>query len=145
MGSATRQGRLWGTAARDWPELQEPLALPLWEAMLDAAAVGPGTRVLDAGCGAGGASVRAAPRGAHVNGLDATEALRAISLLESPSAIRRATSCSRRVSGSAAGRSAVRLSARISLGAIWGWRDDAPRATSRMACSRCCGAASFNR
>jgi SAM-dependent methyltransferase len=78
MGSATRQGRLWGTAARDWAELQESLALPLWEAMLDAAAVGPGTRVLDAGCGAGGASVRAARRGAHVNGLDAAEALLAI-------------------------------------------------------------------
>jgi SAM-dependent methyltransferase len=78
MGSATRQGLLWGAAAQDWAELQEPLALPLWEAMLDAAAVGPGTRVLDAGCGAGGASVRAARRGAHVNGLDAAEALLAI-------------------------------------------------------------------
>jgi SAM-dependent methyltransferase len=73
--SATRQGRLWGAAAQDWAELQELMALPLWEAMLDAAAVGPGTRVLDAGCGAGGASVRAARRGAHVNGLDAAEAL----------------------------------------------------------------------
>ena len=78
MRSVTRQGRLWGAAAQDWAELQEPLALPLWEAMLDAAAVGPGTRVLDAGCGAGGASVRAARRGAHVNGLDAAEALLAI-------------------------------------------------------------------
>src|SRR3954470_15287339 len=78
MRSATRQGRLWGAAAQAWAELQEPLALPLWEAMLDAAAVGPGTRVLDAGCGAGGASVRAARRGAHVNGLDAAEALLAI-------------------------------------------------------------------
>jgi SAM-dependent methyltransferase len=46
--------------------------------MLDAATVGPGTRVLDAGCGAGGASVCAARRGAHVNGLDAAEALLAI-------------------------------------------------------------------
>src|SRR5438093_10274963 len=46
--------------------------------MLDAAAVGPGTRVLDAGCGAGGASVLAARRGAAVNGLDAAEALLAI-------------------------------------------------------------------
>jgi SAM-dependent methyltransferase len=78
MGSATRQGRLWGAAAQDWAELQEPLALPLWEAMLDAAGVGPGTRLLDAGCGAGGASVLAARRGSHVNGLDAAEALLAI-------------------------------------------------------------------
>jgi SAM-dependent methyltransferase len=78
MESAMRQGRLWGAAAQDWAERQEILALPLWEAMLDAAAVGPGTHVLDAGCGAGGASVRAARRGALVNGLDAAEALLAI-------------------------------------------------------------------
>jgi SAM-dependent methyltransferase len=69
------QGQLWGRAAHDWAELQEPTALPLWEAMLDAAAVGPGTHVLDAGCGAGGASLLAVGRGAYVNGLDAAEAL----------------------------------------------------------------------
>jgi hypothetical protein len=46
MGSATVQGRLWGRAAHDRAELQEPMALPLWVAMLDAAAVGTGTRVL---------------------------------------------------------------------------------------------------
>ena len=38
------QGQIWGRAALDWAELQEPVA------MLDAAAVGMGTRVLDAGC-----------------------------------------------------------------------------------------------
>jgi SAM-dependent methyltransferase len=77
-GSATVQGRLWSRAALDWAELQEHVSAPLWEAMLDAAAVGRGTRVLDAGCGAGGASALAASRGAHVNGLDAAEALIAI-------------------------------------------------------------------
>src|SRR5947199_1253493 len=84
MGSATVQGPLWSRAAHDWAELQEPTALPLWEAMLDAAAVGPGTRVVDAGCGAGGASVLAAGRGAHVNGLDAAEALLAIARARVP-------------------------------------------------------------
>src|SRR5438874_3048660 len=78
MGSAAVQGRFWGRAAHDWAELQEPAGLPLWEAMLDAAAVGPGTRLLDAGCGAGGASVLAAGRGAQVNGLDAAQGLLAI-------------------------------------------------------------------
>src|SRR5437764_5955317 len=78
MGSAAVQGQLWGRAAHDWAELQEPTALPLWAAMLDAAAVGPGVHVLDAGCGAGGASTLAAHRGAQVNGLDAAEALLAI-------------------------------------------------------------------
>jgi SAM-dependent methyltransferase len=84
MASAAVQGQLWGRAAHDWAELQEPTALPLWVAMLDAAAVGPGTRVLDAGCGAGGASVLAADRGAQVNGLDAAEALLAIARARVP-------------------------------------------------------------
>jgi hypothetical protein len=46
-GSVMVQGQLWGRAAHDWVELQEPMALPLWEAMLDAAMVGPGAHVLD--------------------------------------------------------------------------------------------------
>ena len=78
MGSAPVQGQLWSRAALDWAELQEPVATPLWETVLAAAAVGEGTRLLDAGCGAGGASVLAARRGAQVNGLDAAEALLAI-------------------------------------------------------------------
>jgi SAM-dependent methyltransferase len=84
MGSAAGQGPLWSRAAHDWAELQEPAALPLWEAMLTAAAVGPGTRLLDAGCGAGGASALAAGRGARVNGLDAAEALLAIARARVP-------------------------------------------------------------
>jgi SAM-dependent methyltransferase len=43
--------------------------------MLDSAGVGQGTRLLDLGCGGGGASVLAAQRGARVAGLDAAEAL----------------------------------------------------------------------
>lgn len=78
MGSAEIHGEMWGSAARDWAELQEPVSTPLWEAMLDAAKVGRGTRLLDAGCGGGGASVRAAERGAQVSGLDAANALIAI-------------------------------------------------------------------
>ena len=78
MGSSTVQGKLWGAAARDWAELQEPLHLPVWEAMLDAAQVQDGTSFFDAGCGGGGSCVQAAGRGAHVSGLDASEALIAI-------------------------------------------------------------------
>lgn len=72
MGSARVQGDLWGRAPRDWAELQEIQHAPLWEAMLDATGVGPGTRVLDAGCGGGGASAIGAARGAKVSGLDAS-------------------------------------------------------------------------
>ncbi len=78
MGSSTVQGQLWGGAARDWAELQEPQHLPVWEAMLTAAKVGHDTRFFDAGCGGGGTSVLAAQRGADVTGLDASEALIAI-------------------------------------------------------------------
>jgi SAM-dependent methyltransferase len=75
VGSANIQGDLWGRAPGDWADLQEVLHAPLWEAMFDTTGVGRGSRVLDAGCGAGGASVLAAGRGALVSGLDASEPL----------------------------------------------------------------------
>ena len=53
MGSATVQGQLWGTNARDWAAYGEQICLPLQGAALDAAHVTAGTRLLDAGCGAG--------------------------------------------------------------------------------------------
>lgn len=43
--------------------------------MLDDTNVGPGTHVLDAGCGGGGASLAMRERGASVSGLDAAEGL----------------------------------------------------------------------
>lgn len=75
MGTAEAQGELWSKVPRDWATIQEPMHAPLWEAMLDRALVGSGTRILDAGCGGGGASVLAANRGAQVSGLDAAEGL----------------------------------------------------------------------
>ena len=72
MGSAKVQGDLWGRAPGDWAGIQEVQHAPLWEAMLDATGVADGTRVLDAGCGGGGASVLAGGRGAVVSGLDAS-------------------------------------------------------------------------
>src|SRR5215212_10391565 len=75
MGSAQVQGELWDAAAANWAELQEPTGSPLWRVMFDAAGVSDGTWLLDAGCGAGGASVIAADRGAKVSGIDASPAL----------------------------------------------------------------------
>ncbi len=75
MGTAEFQGKHWGKASKHWATIQEPLHGPLWEAMLDAALVGSGTRMLDAGCGGGGASFLAAQRGAEVSGIDAAEQL----------------------------------------------------------------------
>ena len=75
MGSSTLQGDLWGRAARDWADLQEPQHLPVWKVMLDSVRVEQDTRFFDAGCGSGGASALAVQRGAQVSGLDASKAL----------------------------------------------------------------------
>ncbi|HUS19688.1 MAG TPA: class I SAM-dependent methyltransferase [Terriglobales bacterium] len=64
----------WSAAAEDWAVLQEPQHRPLWMAMLQAA-VGKGTKLLDAGCGAGGGCFLAAHYGAETFGFDGSEAL----------------------------------------------------------------------
>lgn len=74
MGTAPVQGSLWGARARDFAEIVEPFARPLYEAVFEAAGVEAGTRLLDVGCGSGLAMQLAAQRGAHVAGLDAAEA-----------------------------------------------------------------------
>jgi ubiquinone/menaquinone biosynthesis C-methylase UbiE len=72
------QGRWWGARARDWAQLQEPQCRPLFERVLERAGVGPATRYLDAGCGAGLAAQIAARRGAQVAGIDAAPNLLAV-------------------------------------------------------------------
>src|SRR4051794_27044462 len=83
--AAATPGALWGAEAETWARLGEISNRPLWIAMLDAAAVGPGTRCLDAGCGAGGASLLAAERGAQVSGLDASAPLITVARRRLPS------------------------------------------------------------
>jgi SAM-dependent methyltransferase len=78
MGTAAVQGELWGARARDWAEVQEPSWRPIYEVVLSQAGAAPGTRLLDIGCGAGGALVVARGLGAEVSGLDASEALTAV-------------------------------------------------------------------
>jgi SAM-dependent methyltransferase len=75
MGSAQIQGALWGAAATDWAELNEPSGIPIYETAFDAMGVTVGTRLLDVGCGAGLALQLAAKRGASVTGLDASPGL----------------------------------------------------------------------
>jgi SAM-dependent methyltransferase len=78
MGSAATQGRLWGARARDWAEIQEGTATPVYEAVLRATRVGPETSLLDIGCGTGLFCQMAAELGARVAGMDASEASIAI-------------------------------------------------------------------
>ena len=75
MGTGKGQAELWGPGARDWSDYNEPMCTPFYEAVLDATEVGPGTRLLDVGCGGGFAMLLAARRGATVSGIDATSAL----------------------------------------------------------------------
>jgi SAM-dependent methyltransferase len=83
-GTAAAQAAIWGQRARDWAEIQEGAALPLYEAVLEAFDVGPRTRVLDVGCGAGGFLKLASGRGALVSGIDATPELLEIARERSP-------------------------------------------------------------
>jgi 2-polyprenyl-3-methyl-5-hydroxy-6-metoxy-1,4-benzoquinol methylase len=86
MGSASVQGPLWGARAEDWAELAEPVQVTFYEAVFDALDVGPTTRLLDVGCGAGLALQIAAKRGATVAGLDAAEGPVAVARRGSPDA-----------------------------------------------------------
>jgi SAM-dependent methyltransferase len=67
---AQKQGALWGKHARDWAEIQERIENCLWDAALDALGAGDGTRILDCGCGTGGALISVAARGAVPCGFD---------------------------------------------------------------------------
>jgi SAM-dependent methyltransferase len=73
--AAAVQRRLWGTDPGAWAELAEAHNRPLFEAVLDAAGVGRGTRVLDVGCGSGLTLLLAAERGAVPSGLDVSPEL----------------------------------------------------------------------
>ena len=86
MGTAQVQGELWGAKAGDWTILQEPGWRPVYETVLREAGVGTGTKLLDAGCGAGGALLVAREMGSDVAGLDAAHALVAIARERLPGA-----------------------------------------------------------
>jgi len=74
-GTSEANGRIWGLRAADWANIQEPQCAPAYHAVFDKGAVDAGTRLLDAGCGAGMALELAAQLGAEVSGFDASDAL----------------------------------------------------------------------
>lgn len=84
--AAAVQRRHWGTDPVAWAELSEPHNGPLFEAALDAAEVGAGTRLLDVGCGTGMLLTLAAGRGARPSGIDVTPELLAIARRRLPEA-----------------------------------------------------------
>jgi SAM-dependent methyltransferase len=60
----------WSAVAEGWAELWGAYPEPAWRAILDATGAGPGTRLLDVGCGAGDLLAYAAGRGLSVAGID---------------------------------------------------------------------------
>jgi SAM-dependent methyltransferase len=72
MTTGRAQGEMWSGGARDWASFTEPHYHPLYDTVHDRLGIGAGTRLLDVGCGPGGAALLAAGRGARVAGLDAS-------------------------------------------------------------------------
>jgi len=70
MTTGQAHGELWSGGARDWATFMEPHFRPLYDAVHERLAIGNGTRLLDVGCGPGGAALLAAQKGARVAGLD---------------------------------------------------------------------------
>ena len=75
MGTAKSQGEIWSVRARDWAEIQECVAMPVYESVLNQTKVSAGMSVLDIGCGSGLFCSLAAQRGAIVSGMDASDSL----------------------------------------------------------------------
>lgn len=78
QGSAGRWGPLFDARAEDWAQTWEGphgWGQPVYTHVLKSAQVGPGSRLLDCGCGAGRFARLAADRGASVAGLDAATRL----------------------------------------------------------------------
>jgi cyclopropane fatty-acyl-phospholipid synthase-like methyltransferase len=74
-GTGEANGRIWGLRAADWATIQEPQCAPAYHSVFEKGEVGAGTRLLNAGCGAGMALMFAAQLGAEVSGFDASDAL----------------------------------------------------------------------
>jgi SAM-dependent methyltransferase len=88
-GSGTRWGPLFGARASTWAETWEGpcgWGTSVYEHVLDRARIGPGTTVLDCGCGAGRFVALATQRGATVAGIDASAELAEIAAMRTPNA-----------------------------------------------------------
>lgn len=60
----------WSAVAEDWARYWGTFARPVWQPLLRTAAVGPGTRVLDVGCGTGELLEHLQQLGARPSGAD---------------------------------------------------------------------------
>ena len=72
MSSGRAPDEQGSSRAEDWAQFQEPHFRPFYDAVHARLGIKDGTRLLDVGCGTGGAALLAAERGAQVAGLDAS-------------------------------------------------------------------------
>jgi ubiquinone/menaquinone biosynthesis C-methylase UbiE len=84
MSSSETPLSRWGERATDWATLVAPFGLPAWQRIAEATGIGPGTRVLDIGCGSGEFCRLAAGRGADVSGIDAAAGMIEVGLRLGP-------------------------------------------------------------
>lgn len=68
----------WSTLAEGWAERWGGVSAPARRALLSACAIGPGTRVLDVGCGSGEFLAELVAAGAHAIGVDSSSAMVAL-------------------------------------------------------------------
>jgi SAM-dependent methyltransferase len=73
--TAGTEGPEWSARAAGWAEQWGGFAAPAREALVAAAGIGPGMRVLDIGCGSGELCALIAERGAEAAGIDAAEGM----------------------------------------------------------------------
>ena len=66
----------WSEVAAGWSELWADVARPTHDAIIAAAGIGPGARVLDVGCGGGEFLITARDAGAQVTGVDPASGMR---------------------------------------------------------------------
>lgn len=76
----------WSAVAADWAALWAPSGEPARRVLLDATRTGPGTRLLDVGCGSGELLALAAGRGAVVAGADPAPGMVALARDRAPGA-----------------------------------------------------------
>lgn len=86
MGSSELQGALWSAGSEVWSQTLEPMTRPLFNQVLDDLGVGPGTRLLDAGCGSGLALQLALKRASDITGIDAAVGMLAVARERVPQA-----------------------------------------------------------
>jgi SAM-dependent methyltransferase len=85
MAIASTEWAQWGGKAADWVE-QELQRGPLYRAVLTAVQARRGQRILDAGCGTGGASAEGVRAGADMVGIDLSEEMLALARTRVPRA-----------------------------------------------------------